>query len=103
MYSYLSITSEGLFQCVSFSRRTCIHVQRRFAINSLPTGEKWHSKAQSLAIFDPRSSIVNSVFDCRLSYLALFNMIIILAGRFSYKSHRLDSIFRNQIIVRVTC
>ena len=32
-----------------------------------PTGDKWHSKTPSLAIFDPRSLIVKSVFDCCLS------------------------------------
>ena len=31
-----------------------------------PTGDKWQSKTLFLAIFDPRSSIVKSVFDCRL-------------------------------------
>ena len=30
------------------------------------TGDKWQSKTLFLAIFDPRSSIVKSVFDCRL-------------------------------------
>ena len=32
-----------------------------------PTGDKWQSKILSLAIFDPRSSIGQSVFVCRLS------------------------------------
>ena len=32
-----------------------------------PTGDKWQSKILFLAIFDPRSSIVKSAFDCRLS------------------------------------
>ena len=31
------------------------------------TGDKWQSKTLFLAIFDPRSSIVKSVLDCRLS------------------------------------
>ena len=31
-----------------------------------PTGDKWQSKTLFLAIFDPRSSIVKSVFNCRL-------------------------------------
>ena len=31
-----------------------------------PTGDKWQSKTLFLAIFDPRSSIVKSVVDCRL-------------------------------------
>ena len=30
------------------------------------TGDKWQSKTLFLSIFDPRSSIVDSVFDCRL-------------------------------------
>ena len=30
------------------------------------TGNKWQSKTLFLSIFDPRSSIVDSVFDCRL-------------------------------------
>ena len=32
-----------------------------------PTGDKWQSITLFVAIFDPRSSIVKSVFDCRLS------------------------------------
>ena len=32
-----------------------------------PTGDKWQSKTLFPAICDPRSSIVQSVFDCRLS------------------------------------
>ena len=31
-----------------------------------PTGDKWQSKTLFLASFDPRSSIVKSVFDCHL-------------------------------------
>ena len=31
-----------------------------------PTGDKWQSETLFLAIFDPRSSIAKSVFDCRL-------------------------------------
>ena len=31
-----------------------------------PIGDKWQSKTLLLAIFEPRSSIVKSVFDCRL-------------------------------------
>ena len=31
------------------------------------TGNKWELKTLFLAICDPRSSIVQSVFDCRLS------------------------------------
>ena len=31
-----------------------------------PTGDKWQSKTLFLAIFDPRLSIVKSIFDCRL-------------------------------------
>ena len=30
------------------------------------TGDKWESKTLFLLIFDPRSSIVDNVFDCRL-------------------------------------
>ena len=30
------------------------------------SGDKWQSKTLFLAIFDPRSSTVKSVFDCRL-------------------------------------
>ena len=32
-----------------------------------PSGDKWKSKTLFLAIFDPRSSIVKSFFDCHLS------------------------------------
>ena len=31
------------------------------------SGDKWQSKTLFLAIFDPLSSIVNSIFDCHLS------------------------------------
>ena len=30
-------------------------------------GDKWQSKTLFLAMFDPRSLIVKSVFDCRIS------------------------------------
>ena len=30
------------------------------------TGDKWQSKTLFLSIFDPRSSIVDSFYDCRL-------------------------------------
>ena len=30
------------------------------------TGDKWQWKTLFLSIFDPRSSIVDSIFDCRL-------------------------------------
>ena len=33
---------------------------------ALPTGDKWQSKTLFLAHFGPRSSIVKSIFDCRL-------------------------------------
>ena len=42
-----------------------------------PTGDKWQSKTLFLAIFDPRSSIVKSVFDCRLSDVSLFTFVIL--------------------------
>ena len=32
-----------------------------------PTGDKMKSKKLFLKIFDPRSSIVKSIFDCRIS------------------------------------
>ena len=32
-----------------------------------PTGDKWQSKTLFLSIFDPRSSIVDNIFDCGLS------------------------------------
>ena len=32
-----------------------------------PTSDKWQSKTLFLSIFDPRSSIVDNVFDCRLT------------------------------------
>ena len=34
-----------------------------------PTGDKWQLKTLFPAICDPRSSIVQSVFDCRLSHM----------------------------------
>ena len=36
-----------------------------------PTGDKWLSKTLFLPVFDPRSSIVKVVFDCRLSGVTL--------------------------------
>ena len=38
-------------------------------------GDKWQSKTLFLAIFDPRSSIVKSIFDCHLPsvYTVLLN------------------------------
>ena len=38
-----------------------------------PTCDKWQSKKLFLASFDPRSSIVKSVFDCRLSGVFFIN------------------------------
>ena len=38
-----------------------------------PTGDKWQPKTLFLLTFDPHSSIVKSVFDCRLSGVALLN------------------------------
>ena len=35
------------------------------------TGDKWQSKTLFLSIFDPRSSIVDSFFDCRLPGVAI--------------------------------
>ena len=34
---------------------------------SRPTGDHWQSKTLVVAIYDPRSSIVKRVFDCRIS------------------------------------
>ena len=34
-----------------------------------PNGDKWQSKTLFIVIFDPRSSIVKSVFDCRLPFM----------------------------------
>ena len=44
-----------------------LEIVTSIAICRPPTGDKWHSKTLFLAIFDPRSSIVKSVFDYRLS------------------------------------
>ena len=40
-----------------------------------PTGDKWQSKTLFLAIFDPISSIFESVFDCRLSGVVIMNPV----------------------------
>ena len=42
-----------------------------------PTGDKWQSKTLFLAIFGPRSSIVKSVIDCRLSGVLLFSFVLL--------------------------
>ena len=39
------------------------------------TGDKWQSKTLFLSIFDPRSSIVDSVFDCRLPGVCILTVI----------------------------
>ena len=39
------------------------------------TGDKWQSKTMFLSIFDPRSSIVKNVFDCRLPGVIILNMV----------------------------
>ena len=36
------------------------------------TGDKWQSKTLFLAIFDPHSLIVKSVFDCRIPGVKMF-------------------------------
>ena len=41
-----------------------------------PAGDKWQSKTLFLTIFDSRSSIVNSVFDCRISGMLLALVIV---------------------------
>ena len=48
-------------------RRSKIVRNRVFGRHISSTGDKGQSKTLLLAIFDPRSSIVKSVFDCRLS------------------------------------
>ena len=51
-------------------RRTYIKIKLKteFSIAIFrPTGDKWQSKTLFLTIFDLRSSIVKSVFDCHLS------------------------------------
>ena len=39
-------------------------------------GDKWQSKTPFLSIFDPRSSIVDSVFDCRLASVIKNNTVV---------------------------
>ena len=43
-----------------------------------PTCDKWQSKTQFSAICDPRSSIVESVFDCRLSDMIKESILCLL-------------------------
>ena len=38
-------------------------------------GDKLQSKTLFLAIFDPRSSVVKTVFDCRLSHVVSFGTL----------------------------
>ena len=40
--------------------------RRQSKTSITPTDDKWQSNTLFLAIFDPRSSIVKSVYDCRL-------------------------------------
>ena len=44
-----------------------------------PTGEEWQSKTLFIAIFDPHSLIVKSVFDCHLSGVILASAFEALA------------------------
>ena len=41
------------------------------------TGNKWQLKALFLVIFDPNSSIIKSVFDCRLSCVLMVFLKVI--------------------------
>ena len=57
-----------------------------FSIDICRTGGKWQSKTLFLSIFDPHSSIVDSIFDChlpgvellRLIFFALFLLLLFL-------------------------
>ena len=40
-----------------------------------PIGDKWQSKTLFLSIFDPRLSIVDNVFDCRLPGVMMLEML----------------------------
>ena len=40
------------------------------------TGDKWQSKKTFLAMFDPRSFNVKSIFDCRLSGVVLIRIVL---------------------------
>ena len=44
------------------------------------TGDKWQSKTLFLAIFDPCSSIVKSIFNCRLSGVLIYTGMQTEAG-----------------------
>ena len=46
-------------------------------------GDKWQSKTLFLSIFDPRSSIVDNVFDCRLSGVVIKRGGFVLIVKFS--------------------
>ena len=53
-----------------------------------PTGDKWQSETLFPAICDPQSSIVQSVFDCRLSDMIKehFFMLIEIVRSFLHKT-----------------
>ena len=55
----------GLYWLCYTHMHICIHVGTPLIISKFATSEIWITLF--LAIFDPRSSIVKSVFDCRLS------------------------------------
>ena len=40
-----------------------------------PTGDKWQSKTLFLSIFDPHSSTVDNIFDCRLPGVLMYTMV----------------------------
>ena len=45
-----------------------------------PTGDTWQSKTLFLSIFDPHLSIVDNIFDCRLSGVKSFCLISKMAA-----------------------
>ena len=58
--------SKSLILSTNVDQRSLETASFHFGICCL-TGDKWQLKALFLAICDPCSSIVQSVFDCRLS------------------------------------
>ena len=71
--------------CVHRDDRNVNTIDERRSIYRSPTGDNWQSKTLFLAILYPRSSIVKSVFDCRLSgvnMLRLSRLLSVISRRF---------------------
>ena len=68
-----------------------------------PTGDKWQAKTLFLSIFDPRTSIVDYIFDCRLPGVTHLDQFLYCLHLRSFNGSRLRYPFcpLTQVIVLV--